>query len=219
MKIVNFFLFLLCPLSAFATLNGNNDFQIWNKDTLELRLMEQGDFYGEFDCRFGDDASKLYYKHVHLQFLYRYNSFFTIGPGYRWIYTLTNGKFALTTSPLLDLIFSLSRNGWRLDARNRLQLLDPSKHAEGDRRWLFREKLYFFTPWKWTSWHLNPYVTEELFFEQTKGFSQNRFYVGLALRPHRMVGGALFVMLRNLKNASHHWTHQYVLGMNFSLYF
>ncbi|MBI3211678.1 MAG: DUF2490 domain-containing protein, partial [Simkania negevensis] len=155
MKTIKFLLLtLLSPLLAFATLNGNNDFQVWNKDILSIRLMEDGDFYGEFECRFGDHATKLYYKHVHLQFLYTYNSFFTIGPGYRWIYSLVKGQFALTTSPLLDLIFSASRNEWRFSSRSRIQLLHPSDRAGGNRHWLYRQKFSFFTPWKWTSWKI-----------------------------------------------------------------
>lgn len=202
------FSFFLLPVLVFARLNDNGDFQIWDHHYLDFKVNEEFHLHLAAEFRWGDDSSKLYVKYGEILFIYRPLKWLEIVPGYRHLYVRflrDDFKWKLIYSPLFDLLFYFPVAPWGLSDRSRVQYLI----IEGrDNRWVYRNRIHLTFPY--SDYYVNPFIDNEFFWTEGRGFDQNRLRSGLEVNFSEHVKGRLFYMLRYLK-VSDGWNYQNVL--------
>jgi len=205
------FLLLFLPLTLFAAVNSNGDRQIWNRDGLTIRLSPKSAFYGELEFRYGDDASKLYYKHVHTQLDWSFNPWITLSPGVRRVWYLVDNKWKHETDPLviLNLTF-LKSSRFVIDDRNWVQFRNLPSSLGGKTRTLYRNRFRLLFPLG----RLSPYVFDELFYQETRGVFENRATIGTFLRRTERAFFDFFFTYRSLKRQNDLWVTNYVFGLS-----
>src|SRR5574341_44157 len=166
-----------------AELNADNDFQFWNTEAIEGKINDQWKAYVEAELRFGDDASEFYYQHTHLEILYKALEWLEIGAAYRQAWELDDPATDLWFTeyrPMVNVTLKHKWNDWEFSDRNRFEFRNFDVK---DDKFRYRNKLKAKSPWKWTALHINPFVADELFFEEDSdnGFNRNRLDVGVGL--------------------------------------
>lgn len=213
-------LFFLLPLSLFAKLNTAGDFQIWNTDTVNIRLNRSMTLIGQTEFRYGRDSSKLYYKHYQGELCFIRSPHTLITPSYRHIYRRQKGAWETEYNPMIDITFQTkTKSRWFISNRCRTVYRILEKQSGKHNRWLYRNRLEFLTPLRLTRRGIGPYFSDEFFWEETQGINQNRLIFGLRIPYHERTQLDLYYMLRSLKNADKHWINQNVFGIHFSLHF
>ncbi|MCB1106906.1 MAG: DUF2490 domain-containing protein [Chlamydiia bacterium] len=217
MKLFPFFLF---PFFLFGALNENGDFQVWNTDTLHVKMGRQTTLKGQTEFRYGRDGSKLYYKH------YQGGVLFTCSPrtllefAYRHTYLRKDHKWGVVYNPLVDLTFQTqSRRGFYIGDRSRLQYLIFDKHLGHKGRWLYRNRLEIIPAVRLTRRKIAPFIADEIFWHEGRGIMENRAEIGLKIPYHQRTQLNLSYLYRNLKNLDKTWIHHNVLWVHFSLHF
>jgi hypothetical protein len=217
MKASIFALFFL-PLTLFSQVNGDGDFQIWNVDGMTLRLSPKSNFYGDVELRYGDHATKLYYKHIHFELNWHLNRFITLAPGFRFVYLRMNDKWERENDPLLKLTLALC-NSPKLMITNRswVQYRNLPKPLGGTHRFLYRNRLQCLLPP--TQKHLRPYLSEEVFWQESRGVFENRITAGLLIPRHQRAFFDFSYTYRSLKNHENPWVHNNVFGAGVQFFF
>lgn len=213
-------LFFLFPFALFASLNGNGDFQIWNTDSINLPISRKAHLTGSAEFRYGDNRSKLYYKHYQGGFLFIRSPHTNFHFGYRHIYNRVQNKWVAEYDLLFDLTFQVAtRRGLLLSNRNRIQYRILSEKQGGHNLWLYRNRLEFIPPYRVTRRQIALFFANEFFWQERNGISQNRLQAGLKIPYHQRTHLNLSYMLRSLKNSQKKWVHHNILCLHFSLHF
>jgi hypothetical protein len=168
---------------ASAELNADGDFQFWNTEAIEGKINDQWKAYMEAEFRFGDDASEFYYQHTHLEILYKALDWLEVGAGYRQVWELDDPATDLWFTeyrPMVNVTLKHTWNDWEFSDRNRFEFRNFDTKED---KFRYRNKLKAKSPWKWTVLHINPFIADELFFEEDSdnGFNRNRFDIGVGL--------------------------------------
>lgn len=212
-------LLIFLPLVLFGGLNDDGDFQVWNTDTLNIRLSKKAAFVGQTEFRYGNDGHKLYYKHYQGGLRFIHSPFLHFMVAYRQIYLRTDDKWGKISSPFADMTLQgRSRIGWMFSDRNRIQYLIPSGRAGKKNRWLYRNRLEVTLPVRTRS-GITPFVADEFFWLEARGINENRLEGGLRIPYRQKTQLDLLYVSRNLKNASKKWIHHNVFWLHFSLHF
>lgn len=230
-KHIVFVLFLLSS-TAFARVNQNGDFQIWNYLSFEQQIKRNlaSRLLGEW--RFGDQASRLYLTYIQLQGVYKKNKL-EIAPGYRQEYSRPEKNWRAFYTPLIDItfffnatekLFSSKRQSlspirdffcffvdW--EDRNRIFYQIP-EHLPAS--WIYRNRLRMTSSEITRCLKLKLFLDEEIFLREREGFFQNRVSFGLFATFNAKVSGRIYYIYRLLKQDSD-WTYQDVLA--FQLFF
>jgi hypothetical protein len=168
---------------ASAELNEDGDFQYWNTEAIEGKINDKWKAYMEAEFRFGDDASEFYYQHTHLEILYAWLEWLEVGLAYRQVWELDDPETDLWFTeyrPMFNATLKHKWNGWDFSDRNRFEFRNFDTKED---KFRYRNKLKVKSPWKWTNLHINPFVADELFFEEDSdnGFNRNRLDIGVGL--------------------------------------
>lgn len=208
------------PLSLFAEANDKGDFQIWNTDAMTIRLSPKTSFYGDIQFRYADDASKLHYKHIHLELNYSPNRYITLAPGYRMTWHRSHKKWLKENDPLLILtLFLLQSRHIVISNRNWVQYRNIPDELGGNNRFLYRNRSQILFPWQMGRLKLNPYVSDEIFWQEARGVFQNRAIIGFLIPRNQRAYFDLYYMYRSIKNLSDKWVYHNVLGLSAYFYF
>lgn len=213
-------LLLSAPLAAdIKKVNKNADFQIWSYGLVKFQLIDPLIFQLSTEFRWGDDASTLYYKYVQGQFLYHPDHWVSIGPGYRqeWNRKVKpDGRWSDVYNPLLDVTFHIPAGSWKLSDRNRVQYLirQDSKNL-----WQYRNRILAQSPWSADFLKLTPFISNEIFVRQGKGFSQDRLSIGLYSTLASCAKLKTYYTWRYLKPSKGNWSYQNVLALQLFLNF
>ncbi len=205
---------ILLPIGLVAKLNGPNDFQIWNHDTLEKKINELFDVRLESEFRWGDDATELWLVLVEGYLVYHHRKYLNIASGYRQTWVKGPKKWRTIFIPTFDLTLQTYGLKWHLSNRNRVQLLFPEHHSL---ELVYRNKTVWTSPWEWTQLKLKPFLGNELFFAEKKGFFENRFDVGFHLPIVHPLTGKLYYRLITVDRE--HWINIHVLAIDLHLKF
>lgn len=215
--------FLLCflfPLALVASVDKKGDFQIWNTDGLQLRLSNKSSICADMEFRYGDDSSTLFYKHYHFVLNYSPNRFITIGPGFRFVSHRFEKKWAKEKQPFCDLtLFFANSPQVIISDRNRVAYRILPKELGGKNRYLYRNRLLFLFPWRMGRMGLNPYFSDEIFWQQAHGFFQNRVNFGLIIPRNNRAFFDVFYSYRSLKNLQDKWVYHNILGLGAYFHF
>jgi len=213
------FCFLL-PFCLFGEINDDGDFQIWNTDGIDIRLSPKSSFYGDIEFRYGDDAKKLYYKHIHLELNWNLNRHVILTPGFRFIWFRINNKWVKENDPLLKLtLFFLNSRQVVITDRNWVQYRNLPDEFGGKHRFLYRNRIQFLFPWQFGSNQINPYFSNEIFWQEAWGIFENRAIAGVMIPRSSRAFFDFFYMYRSLKNLQKTWVQNNVFGAGVHFHF
>jgi len=211
---MRFFLLIFClPLAA--TVNQNNDFQVWVTEALHKKIDPSWNlrFYNEW--RIGDNASKLYFFYLQGNVVYKINHWAEVSPGYRQIWTIRGDQWRLDDEPLVDVFFMKKKGRFEFQFRNRLSYVIREKETN---LWQYRSRVRWVGAWNVRKRVCRPYVSNEVFFNSFDGFGQDRIVAGMIVPLADWLHPDFYYMLRYQVNHSH-WTHQHILGAWFNFHF
>lgn len=213
LKIINVWLvalFLLSWGNLYAYDDG--DFQVWNTNAEELQLKKDLKLTFEQEFRWGNNSSEFFYQHYDAGLTYALNQSWSLGGGYRQIYTRSGRSqpWKTESDPYLFFTFFGELAGFKFDDRSRFEYQYYSFQADTGR---YRNKLTVKAPWKFTKLEIQPFVSEELFLMigGDSGFNQNRLSGGLACSLLKNLKAELYYMLLSSKSAGA-WKDSNVLG-------
>jgi len=189
-------------------LNGDGDFQFWNKNRFTKLFREKYEFGLELEDRYGKDASVLYVYYIQGNLYYNLADWLSAGPVFREQFILGADKIWRTTHmPMGDVFLRWEVGGWNLIDRNRVVYTIPE---DGQNIWVYRNQVYLYSPWKFGKIQLNPLVYDEAFFREYSGYSENRLACGFAFTLSKYNKNELLFMFRDIKQGEV-WFHQHVL--------
>ncbi len=208
-------------ITAQAALNAEGDFQYWNTEAIEAKIADRWKTYIEAEFRFGDDASEFYYQHTHLELGYKVNDWLEIAPAYRQVYEL----FTSTTDeeddwfteyrPMINVNLKHKWEGWELSDRNRFEFREFEVKDDVFR---YRNKLTIKSPWKWTCLGINPFISDEVFFQEDAGFNRNRLQVGVGMKLLEHLDGEVFYLWQTSEKGDD-WINIHVFGTKLKVKF
>jgi hypothetical protein len=211
---------ITCPASA--ELGSDGDFQFWNTESIEGKITEKVGAYMETEFRFGDDASEFYYQHAHLEIPIEVYDWLEIAPAYRQVWELFTKSedeegqedWFAEARPNLNVTLKHKWNDWKLSSRNRFEY----RFFEIDKEDLFRyrNKFTLKSPWKWTSWNINPFIADEIFIDEVDGFNRNRLQIGVGMNIIEHVDGAIYYLWQTSEKGEE-WIDFNVIGLQFKI--
>lgn len=208
-----FFLCFLLPISCFATLNGNGDFQIWE------RLFWFKHFNPKWQCkldeeaRWGDSASFLYDIHLQIQIIYTPFSWARFSPGYRQVWKRTNvTAWTPVYIPFFDFTWGVKGGGFEIKDRSRIEY---TIHDSGVLPWMYSNRFRIVSPplFQGKRGRLALFVENHFFWRQGQGVNEDRVSSGLLALLQDNVGGQFFYTERFLKREMD-WIHNHVIQVS-----
>lgn len=215
-----FFFFLPVRLQA-------DDFQLWSEVSIKAPLSSSWEVQIDSTARFRNHARKafLYFIEVDLTKKCTCDWFFSLG--YRHFYKLNDAdRWIHEPTPLVFCIKKWKWSEWAFSHRYRIEYRTRS-HGP----WLFRTRLEIEWPLEWNfinflgccvgeilgKWR--PYAHEEAFFQEGKGFNQNRIQVGIRKKIKRddKRGGVISIayLWKEERTAAGLWDNTDVLRFKF----
>ncbi len=206
---------IIIVLSLFSTVKlyayDDGDFQVWNTDVEEARLNKDLKLVFEEEFRWANDTSEFYYQHYDVGLAYALNKTWTVGGGYRQIYTrVIHQSWRAESDPYLFFTYFGEVAGFKFDDRNRFEYQYYSYQADTGR---YRNKLAVKAPWKFTRLEIQPFISEEFFvmIGNDHGLNQNRLSAGFAFGLTKSLKAEIYYMFLSSKSAGI-WKDYNVLG-------
>jgi len=200
-------LFSITKLYAY----DDGDFQVWNTDIEEVQLNKNLKLVFEEEFRWANNASEFYYQHYDVGLAYALNKTWSVGGGYRQIYSRTvHQSWRSESSPYLFFTYFGELVGFKFDDRNRFEYQYYSFQADTGR---YRNKLTVKAPWKFTRLEIQPFISEEFFIMigGDQGLNQNRLSAGFVFNLTKSLKTEIYYMLLSSKSAGI-WKDYNVLG-------
>lgn len=221
-RFLHLFLLLFFSLKSVYALpiNQQNDIHFWETQRVTVDYSRDLAFYLEAELRWAGRVSELYEWYLQSGVLINLKNWIVIGPAYRHVIKnkddFTSEKITIYT-PILDLFLLRDYGGWKFENRSRIQYLIPEKVGSV---MLYRNRLQVITPWKWGKMEFNPYFSEEAFFYEYRGFSENRVLFGGLFSPFCHLESCFYYMLRHVYNFDEErnlsWKLTRVIGLCFN---
>jgi len=201
---------LMLTGSVFAFDDG--DFQVWNTDVEEVQLKKDLKLVLEQEFRWGNNAREFFYQHYDAGLAYVLNKAWTMGTGYRQIYSRSGPSkpWQAESDPYLFITYFGELAGFKFDDRSRFEYQYYSFKADTGR---YRNKLMIKAPWKFTKLEIQPFVSEEIFvmLGGNQGLNQNRLSGGFGFSFAKNVKAEVYYMLLSSKS-NDIWKDSNVLG-------
>ncbi|MBX7066324.1 MAG: DUF2490 domain-containing protein [Parachlamydiales bacterium] len=194
-------IFLFFAIPIWASVNQNNDVQLWLTDSFVKQIHPRCTLYLSNEWRIGDNISKLFYVYVQGTSRFALTDRIDFAPGFRQAWNLQLNKWRLEYEPLAEIYFHA---GNFVQFRNRISYV--IREARNN-IWQYRGRLRFNLDY----WQVRPFFSEEVFVMSHDGFNQNRTIGGVNVPLFGRSNIDLYYMLRFLKSAGT-WTHQHVFG-------
>jgi len=137
---------------------------------------------------------------------YKINKWLKVEGLYRQEYYKIGSVWTYENRPMLRLSGSKSFGIWKVRNRQRFEM---RFFEYGPSRFRYRTDLKVSPQWNFTSWDLNPYISEEVFI--SKGtMSRVRSYLGIQGKKGRVEPSAYLLVQSNVK--SNPWKHRLICG-------
>lgn len=168
---------LLCASLGFAE---SADSQLWLWQIVEGDLNENVSASLDASQIWEKDMGELSYYHTDLGFKFKtpLEDWLSLGINYRQVYTLgSDGDWAQEKRPHLNFSTKFPTfHGLAFSNRLRVEYRDTVAYNN----WRFRDYVKVVLPYKWTSWSIQPYIGDEIFYDcRSSTLNMNRFYVGI----------------------------------------
>ncbi len=206
-RILLFFL----PIFATASLNQKGDLQFWVQQKQKVSISESSFLFFDVEARWGDDVSYLYYIHAEAMLVHKMSPLFSFAWGYRQVFSRSSASFKPTYEPLADVLFKKEGNLLVFSHRSRFSYLVRQDNPDA-----FQYRSLFSLLFKA---RISPYVSEEAFFRDKRGFVQNRISLGLNTDLASFFNMKVFYTFRQLKSSKDVWRYQNVIGAYATLSF
>lgn len=222
-------------------LNANNDHGFWLENNFQKSFSDWL-IKLHLEERWGIQSRKLWYEEYELFLQYditkwlgkRTPSFLkkiTFGPCYNLTKQIEKDtqevfRTVWVNKPFVETNINCVFWDWKVNQRARFEHLHYCKPHYNDHNTV-RYRLAVYTPWKWTYWKFNPYLSNEWFFRKNTvslenptglvgGWFQNRFRVGVAFDLFEKVSTALYWQWRIDKKKPEirpRWFNVYAIGL------
>jgi Protein of unknown function (DUF2490) len=212
--VVALVLFQIVKLYAY----DDGDFQIWNTDVEEVQLKKDLKLAFEQEFRWANNASEFYYQHYDAGLTYALSKSWSVGAGYRQIYSRTAlAPWQSESDPYTFLTYFGELLGFKFDDRNRFEYQYFSYKSDTGR---YRNKLTIKPSWKLTKFEIQPFISDEAFIVMGdgQGFNQNRLSGGLSFSVMKNLKAEVYYMLFSSKAGSR-WKDYNVLGTKIKIIF
>lgn len=234
---------IIAESSTLKNLNANNDHGFWLENNLDTKIAKEWNLRFHNELRWGSHYRKFWYQEYLFVFQNDLKNYFnlssksaiskiSLGPGFNATYQLHKNerghfRWVLILKPLIEAQFDVTYCDWQFRQRIRGEFLFYCR-GQYENHNIYRHRLVIQTPYKWTSWKINPFISNEWFFRKNTwhhssgsglvgGYYQNRLRFGVDLAPfHEKVNHTLYWQWRAEKQApgSHpSWSSTYVVGL------
>lgn len=170
------------------------DWQCWPRISLEGGIGESWTVYLDEEFRIGEDMRERYFYRTDLGIGRRIAPWLTLELHYWHSFAKSGGVWVEEQRPFANLIAVWKIGSFSFRDRSRIEL---RIFREKEDKRVYRNALTITPPVRWTSFQIQPYVTDEIFIHLDEGaFIRNRIYVGLKGRPRDGIGIDLYYMLQ-----------------------
>ena len=200
----------------------DGDVQIWTKHSISGVISENIKVKLHEDLRYGDDIGEFFYSETGFAISFKINDWLSIAPNVALIYELDEPDSWIEEDRWrLDATLQHKfENGWKVKDRNRFTLRNKQV---GENVFRYRNRLTVYTPWKFTEWGINPFISDEIFFEEHKdGIYRNRFNVGVKignLFNLDWLSGSLYYRWQTTDKDEDDWQDYHVIGIDSAIKF
>ena len=177
----------------------DGDFQYWDTTEFSFDLNKDWEFTFEEELRFQDEASRLYYHHSEMGFVYSgFADWVEFGLNYRQVFSRNNNDDWVTENrPHLNVTLMTKLAGLYLEDRSRLEYRDRNSKKD---LWRYRNKFTVEFP-KLTTLQLQPYIADEVFINfDREGYNNNRFYIGSSIKLTKTIEADIFYMWQSSRS-------------------
>lgn len=227
-------------------LNTNHDHGLWLEQNVYVKLSPLWSLQVHTNQYWGADYQLLWNHRYQFTFQYDITRFFclpafvqkiTFGPGYATVEGLRRNTreiyhWVWRHIGILEANINLAFHQWRIQNRVRGDYVFYLRNHYIDHP-LLRYRLTVYTPWKFTRWNINPYLSNEWFVRsntfnkkhqtgQVGGWYLNHFRIGLAADLCTHLSTALYWQWRIVKHRPGihpRWFNTYQIGVIFNLTF
>jgi len=215
--VVIVFSLALILATQFSYAFENGDFQYWNTESAETKLIGKYKVKVEEEFRFGDGLGTFYYNHTDVGIKYPISKSIDLSLNYRQIFERqSDDDWDTEYRPHLNTTFKWKVKDAQIDNRSRLEFRIKES---GDNKWRLRHKLTFLLPFKWTEYNIQPYVADEVFVHLYDiAINRNRLYVGFKAKILKNLKGEIYYLTQITKGDSN-WTNYNVLGTKLKIAF
>ncbi len=217
MKIFRFlFIIFLAALPffpAWASPAKDEDFGYWNVTDLEHKFNSSWKIKAGEELRFREHAGLQYYD-THAGFAYTAHPLLVLGADYLQArQTRTSGKkdvWYWEERPRIYATFQPKIKGFLFENRNLMEFRFKESLENTVR---YRNLSVLTAPWKWTRFEIQPYTSNELFFESNRnGLVEDRFYNGFKVKLTKNITGSVYYLRQFSKNNFASWKNANILG-------
>jgi Protein of unknown function (DUF2490) len=145
-----------------------------------------------------------------------------LGPGIGYWDAKSNGNWQDTTYPYGFITLKKTFLGLAFNDRNRFDAEIP-EHYVGEGL-VYRNALTIATAKKWTSFELQPFVSDEIFYNTRESYlSENQAFVGFNFKVTNNIGASLSLMTDSehidVANRGYHWKKAPIIILSTSINF
>lgn len=214
----------IAALAVFLSLAGqfsyayeNNDFQIWNTDSEEVKIYKGVKFAMEQEFRFGENARELYYQHYDWGFVFAFHKMLDLGFFYRLVYEKVKRKWMEEDMPNVNATLKLDLWKFKFEDRNRIEY---RHYRFKDDSLRYRNKFALKLPFDFMKMRISPYIADEIFVVSTGvGYNENRFSAGAEFELTKYAKCGLYYMLKENRVKDDKWSWANALGINAKIAF
>jgi len=202
--------------SAYAYDNG--DFQIWNTNSQDVKLIKGVKLAMEQEFRYGKNAGELYYQHYDFGTVFAFDKMLDIGFFYRLVYEkLHNKKWREEDEPNVNATLKFDLWKFKIDDRNRLEYRHFRYKDDSVR---YRNRFTIKLPLEFKKIKFAPYACDEIFISSdSTGFNENRLSSGMEFELTKYAKFDAFYMFKENRIKDNKWNNTNVLGMKVKIAF
>jgi hypothetical protein len=218
MKKILYVVVVAMAMSVNAYAYDNGDFQIWNTDYQDVKVIKDVKLAMEQEFRFGGNASELYYQHYDWGVVFGFDKMLDLGFSYRQVFDrLPNKKWREENQPNVNATLKFDVWKFKIDDRNRIEYRHFRFKEDSVR---YRNKFGIKLPLDFMKIKVSPYASDEIFIaSDSTGFNENRLSSGIEFGLTKYVKADIYYMFKSNKIKDDKWNSANVLGTKIKIAF
>ncbi len=206
---------MVMSVNAYAYDNG--DFQIWNTDYQDVKVIKDVKLTMEQEFRFGENASEFYYQHYEWGAVFGFDKMLDIALCYRLILDKYKHKWREEDQPNANATLKFDLWKFKFDDKNRIEYRHFRFKEDSVR---YRNKFGLKLPLDFLKIKVSPYASDEIFIaSDSTGFNENRFSSGIEFGLTKYVKADIYYMFKSNKIKDDKWNSANVLGTKIKIAF
>lgn len=207
-------------MPAWASPAKDEDFGYWGVTDLEHKIGSKWKIKAGEEVRFREHAGLKYYE-THAGFAFTAHPLLVLGADYLQARETraSGGKdiWYWEECPRIYATFQSKVKGFLFENRNLLEF----RFKEGTEHTVrYRNQSTLTAPWKWTRFEIQPYTSNEVFFESNRnGLTEDRYYNGVKTKLTSNITCSIFYLRQFSKNNFASWKDANILGNSLKVSF